>query len=190
MAEKNNSKKVWNSLYHTVDLPEGVSAEYVNGYLKVKGPKGEVERKLKFPRIVVTVEGNTVKIGTDKLTKREKKIINTYIAHVKNLIKGVTEGFTYKLVVLFAKFPVTVEMKGDTFTVKNLLGEKVPRTVKVPSDVKVEVKGKDITVSGIDIEKTGQVAASLEQLTKVTNMDRRVVQDGIFIVEKPHRKIA
>jgi len=111
----------------------------------------------------------------------------TYRAHAKNLIQGVSEGFTYTLGIFFAKFPVTVELKGTKFAVKNLLGEKVPRTTIIPSDVKVEIKGKEIVVSGNDIEKCGQVAATLEQLTKVKNMDRRVVQDGIFITSKPHK---
>jgi large subunit ribosomal protein L6 len=187
VGEKN---KVWESYYQEVEIPSGVSAVYENGFLNVKGQKGEVSKKLRFPKVEVKVETNKVVVGTDKLSKREKKIINTYIAHIKNLFKGVTEGFEYKLVVLFAKFPVTVELKGNQFLVKNLLGEKVPRQLIIPDDVKVEIKGgKEIVVSGIDKEKTGQVAASLEQLTKINNMDRRVVQDGIFIVEKPHRKL-
>ena len=105
------------------------------------------------------------------------------------MVKGVSEGFEYKLTVVYAKFPMTVEVKDNKFIVKNLLGEKVPRTVPLPSDVEVKVEGsKDITVTGIDKEKVGQVAASLEQSTRISHFDRRVIQDGIYIVEKPHRR--
>ncbi len=182
-------KKIWKTFEVEVPLEDGVTASMSEDILTIKGPKGEVSKWLKYPRVYVKVKENSVVVGTEKFSQSEKKIIHTFRAHIKNLIKGVTEGFEYKLVVVYAKFPISIELKDGVFSVKNLLGEKVPRTVKVPSDVKVEIKGnKDITVSGIDKERVGQVAASLEQSTRVLNMDRRVVQDGIFITEKPHRK--
>ena len=185
---KQVKKKVWNTLEVEVELTEGVSAQYNLDTLTVTGPKGEASKVLKYPRVQIKTEGNKVVIKTQRLSKREKKIIHTFRAHVKNLIKGVTEGFEYKLVVVYAKFPITVEAKDGIFSVKNLLGEKVPRTVPYPSDVNVEVKGSEITVTGIDKEAVGQVAASLEQSTRINHFDRRVIQDGIFIVEKPDRR--
>ena len=190
VSKQQKIQKEWKTLELEVSMPEAVSAQYLNNILTVKGPKGEISKKFKFPRVYVKIESNLIKIGTERFTQRQKKIIFTYIAHVNNLVKGVTEGFEYKLKVVYAKFPVTVEMKGNIFNVKNLLGEKVPRTAIIPEDVKVTINSSNITVVGIDKEKTGQVAASIEQCTRVLNMDRRVVQDGIFITEKPHRKYA
>ena len=182
------TKKEWKTYEVEVPLVDSVTASVNETVLNIKGPKGELSRDFKFPRVYVEVKDGNVVVGTKKYSQREKKIIHTYRAHIKNLIEGVTNGFEYKLVVVYAKFPITVELKGNTFSVKNLLGEKVPRTVTIPEGVKVEIKAnKDITVSGIDKEKVGQVAASLEQSTRVLNMDRRVVQDGIFIIHKPHR---
>jgi large subunit ribosomal protein L6 len=185
--QKEQKKKEWNSFYVEVPLEEA-NAEYDGRILTVNGPKGSISKRLKYPFVNVKVKDGKVVIGTECLTKREKKIIFTYQAHAKNMIKGVTESFEYKLAVVYAKFPVTVESKDGVFLVKNLLGEKVPRTVSIPEDVVVKVAGKDITVTGIDKEKTGQVAANIEQMCRVTNMDRRVVQDGIFITKKPHRE--
>lgn len=168
----------------------GVTASYSDGVLTVKGDKGEVSRQLKFPRVYLNIEGSTIKIGTNSLTKREKKIINTYRAHVENMIRGVTSGFEYKLRVVYAKFPITIEFKDNMFTLKNLLGEKVPRTVKVPQDVSLKIEGgKEVVINGIDIEKCGQVAASIEQMTRINHLDRRVIQDGIYIVEKPKKEL-
>lgn len=187
VSNKEKNQKEWRTMEIVVPLSEGVSAEYVGNNLVVKGPKGEISKRLRYPRVDINVEGNEVKISTNYYTKRAKKIIHTYRAHVRNLDKGVTEGFTYRLTVVFSKFPVTVEFNAGVFTVKNLLGEKQPRSVSVPDDVKVEIKGgKEIEVTGIDKERTGQVAALLEQTTRITHLDRRVIQDGIYIVEKPH----
>lgn len=179
--------KEWGSLDVAIPL-NGASAVFADNLLTVKGPKGEVSKKLKYPNVFVKVEGDNIVIGTQRLSKREKKIIFTYKAHANNMVKGVTEGFVYNLAIVFAKFPMTVELKNGIFIVKNLLGEKVPRTFGVPSDVKVEINGKDIVVSGIDKEKTGQVAANIEQLCRITHLDRRVIQDGIFITKKPHKE--
>ncbi len=181
--------KKWETLELEIPL-NGTTAVYENDILTIKGEKGEVSKKLRFPYVKISVEGTNVKVLTKHLSKREKKIMFTFQAHIKNMVKGASEGFEYKLKVVYAKFPMTVEAKGQDFTVKNLLGEKVPRTYKIPQDVKVEIKGQEIVVTGIDKEKVGQVAGSLEQLTKITHLDRRVIQDGIFITEKPHRRYA
>jgi large subunit ribosomal protein L6 len=187
VSKQQKAKKEWNSLYVEIPL-EGTAATFTDGILIINGEKGEVSKKLKYPNVIVKVEGDNVLIGTDKLSKREKKIIFTYKAHVTNMVKGVKDGFEYNLVIVFAKFPMTVTISDDTLTVKNLLGEKVPRSVKIPSDVKVTVNGKDIKVTGIDKERCGQVAASIEQLCRITHLDRRVIQDGIYITKKPHRE--
>ena len=183
-------KKVWKSLFVETELPQGVSGQYENFEVTIKGPKGEVKKRLKYPRVTIEFENNSVKIGTKRLSQREKKIILTYVAHIKNMIIGVTKGFTYELRAVYAKFPLTLEFKNNEFVIKNLLGEKVPRRVSIPQDVTVDVKGQEVVVSGIDKEKTGQVTASIEQLTRITHLDRRVIQDGIYITKKPTKEEA
>jgi len=186
--QKEQKKKEWTSFSVEVPLNE-TKAVYEANVLSVEGPKGAVSKRLKYPNVAIKVEGGNVVLSTERLTKREKKIIFTYRAHINNMVKGATEGFEYKLAVVYAKFPMTVEMKGDEFVVKNLLGEKVPRVIKVPvNDVEVNIAGKEIVVTGIDKEKTGQVAANIEQLCRITHLDRRVVQDGIYITKKPHKE--
>ncbi len=179
--------KQWESLYLEIPL-NGATAKYEDYILTVTGPKGETSKMLKYPYVSIKVEDDKIVVGTDAYSRRQNKIIKTFRAHIKNLIEGVTNGFEYKLKVVYAKFPITVELKGQTFAIKNLLGEKVPRTLEIPQDVKVNVSGADVSVSGINKERCGQVAASLEQLAKITHLDRRVVQDGLFITEKPHVK--
>lgn len=80
---------------------------------------------------------------------------------------------------------MNVALKGDELSIKNFLGEKVPRVMKIQPDVKVKIDGEKIVVEGIDIEKCGQCAANIEKTTRITNRDRRIFQDGIWITSKP-----
>jgi len=76
-------------------------------------------------------------------------------------------------------------VNGDTFTVNNYFGERVPRTAEILHNVNVSVQNKvEITVSGIDKELVGQTAANIERCTTVKNRDRRVFQDGIYLLNK------
>ena len=181
--------KEWRTLEYVVEIPQGTEVKYEFPNVIVKGQKGEITRKLRYPNVELMVEGSQVKIVTSRFTQKLKKIISTYRAHINNMITGVNEGFEYKLKVVYAKFPMTVEIKDSTLFVKNFLGEKVPRTVKIPvvDGLKVDVKGEDIIVSGIDKEVCGKIAALIEQSTRITHLDRRVIQDGIYITNKPHR---
>ncbi|MBW2996893.1 50S ribosomal protein L6 [Candidatus Woesearchaeota archaeon] len=168
-----------------VKIPEGVQVETVNTTVKVKGPKGDLERDFKFQKIDAKVEGNKIMLTVKGATKKEKTQVGTMKAHVKNMVKGVTGGHVYKLKICSGHFPMNVTVSGDTFNVKNFLGEKVPRTIKIKEGATVKVEGTEVSVESIDIEKAGQVAADIEQLTRIKNKDIRIFQDGIYIVEKP-----
>jgi len=172
-----------------INIPEGIEISKEGHLIKVKGPKGEVSKKLAGPRIEIITERNLVKIISKKASKREKKLIYTFKAHINNMIKGVTEPFVYKLKICPGHFPMNVSIDKDIFTVKNFFGEKTPRKLKIKPDVKVKIDGKDVYVEGIDKELTAQTAASIEMLTKIKNRDRRIFQDGIYIVSKAGKEI-
>ena len=100
------------------------------------------------------------------------------------MLDGLSEGFKYKLKICSGHFPMSVNVEGSKLKIKNFLGEKIPREATLLKGVKVEVKGNEISLEGSDIEKLGQTASNIEQSTRITNRDRRVFQDGIYIVEK------
>jgi len=168
-----------------VQIPEGVEVRFEKPKLIVSGPNGEVSRLIRSPMITVSVEKGNVKLKASVLTKREKKLLGTFVAHINNMIKGVTEGFVYKLKVCSGHFPMNVQVKGEEFTVNNFIGEKFPRRLRIKHQgVKVEVDGDIITVSGIDKEQVAQTAGDIEGLLKRANYDKRIFQDGIYIIEK------
>lgn len=172
-----------------VEIPEGVTVEITNSTVKVKGPKGELEREFSYPGVKIFIEDGKVVIYKDFPRRKDIAIARTFKAHIANMIRGVTEGFTYKLKIVYSHFPMTVKVKGDKVYIENFLGEKAPRIAQILPGVTVKVQGQELIVEGIDKEKVGQTAANIEQATRITGRDRRVFQDGIYIIEKAGKPI-
>jgi len=82
-----------------------------------------------------------------------------------------------------------VSIDKGVFTIRNFLGEKVPRTLKLKENVDVKVDGEMICVKSSDKELAGQTAACIELLTRRPGYDYRVFQDGCFIVNKAGREM-
>jgi len=184
MAKKEQQK----SIEKEIQIPEGIQIEIAEGIVKVKGEKGEDTRKIVTKRIVAEAKEGKVTIKPNpkvkKPSKTEKKLINTLQAHINNMIKGVTEGYEYKLKICSSHFPMSVNLKGDTVEVTNFIGEKTPRTTKIKQGSEVKIDGDLITVTSINKETAGQTAAEIEKLTKRARFDRRIFMDGIYIIEK------
>ena len=127
---------------------------------------------------------NKIIIGYEKATKKEKKIINTSSAHIRNMIKGVQKKFEYELKICSSHFPMNVEKKGKKIIIKNFLGEKTPRESIILPNVEVQIEKEIITIESVNKEAAGQTAANLEQATKIKGRDIRIFQDGIYITNK------
>lgn len=168
-----------------VEVPQGVTVTIDHGNVAVKGLKGEVTRRMVTQGVKLAAEGQKVMLTSKKATKREKKMLYTFRAHLNNMIKGVQQPWVYKLKICSGHFPMTATITGNKFALKNFLGEKVARECTFPQGVDVNVAGQDITVSGVDREKAGQAAGLLELLTFKPNKDQRTFQDGIYITLKP-----
>ncbi len=170
-----------------VKIPENVKVEVDKGVVRVNGSKGENERKLAQRGVEIRVEDDNVVINCKRPSKREKTMIGTFKAHIKNMMKGASEGYSYKLKVCSTHFPMTAAIEGKEVVIRNFLGEKIPRKCKIPEGVSVKIEGSMITVESTDIEKAGKAASLIEQSTRITRRDRRVFQDGCYITEKPGR---
>ena len=174
----------------TEELPSGVTATLTSGVMTVKGPKGEVNRIMKDPLVTFKVADNKVTFSCKQGSKRQKRVINSFAAHLRNMIAGVQQPYQYRLKICSGHFPMNVSISGERFIVKNFLGEKSPRTIKLKKGVSVKVDGDQILVESPDKELAGQMASDIELLTSKSNRDLRVFQDGIYMIEKAGQKVS
>ncbi len=173
-----------------LEAPQGVTVTVDHGNVLVKGPKGELARRMYAPGVSIAAEGQNVVFKAKKATKREKKMLYTFFAHLRNMVRGVQQPWVYKLKLCAGHFPMTVTIASGKFALKNFLGEKIPRECAIPQGVEVKIAGQEITVTSADRELAGQTAGLLELLTFKPKKDQRVFQDGIYITEKPGKEIA
>ena len=171
---------------HSVTIPEGVTASLSeDGVVSIQGPKGSLTRQFTNSNLDLFQEGGALIVRTDLPRRKIKALAGTWNAHLNNMVKGVTDGFTYNLKAVYSHFPMTLSVKGNIFVVNNYFGEKVPRNADILEGVDVKVNNKvEVVVSGINKENVGQTAANIERCVTVKNRDRRVFQDGIYLVGK------
>ena len=172
-----------------VELPSGVAASIKDGMLTVKAGKNEVAHPVELRKVDIAVQGNKVVVTGLRSTQKDKRMVNTMEAHIKNLIKGVQEPYLYTLKICSGHFPITVAVQGDKLTVKNFFGEKVPRTLLIKKGASVKVEGEIIRVESPSKETAGQVSADIEQLVRRPGYDTRIFQDGIYITSKHGKEI-
>jgi large subunit ribosomal protein L6 len=172
------------SIFKLVEIPAGVEVTIDGAKVTAKNDGKKNEREFDLMNLTLEKKGNEIIVGNKKSSKNEKKMTNTIASHIKNMIKGVQEQYEYKLKVCFIHFPMTVEVKGHEAIIKNFLGERSPRKVKIPAGAEVKVDKEIITVTSSDKEIAGQAAANFEMATRIPNRDRRIFQDGIFITNK------
>jgi len=167
-----------------VKIPDSVQVKLQGEQVVVSGKGVTLQRTLAHPRVSLVVEGGEVRIRCEYPKRRDGALVGTFAAHLRNMIVGVTQGFTYEMKIVYSHFPVKATVKGPEFLIENFLGEKFPRKAKILGATKVEVKGDQVVLTGPDIEAVSQTAANIEQATRIKGFDPRVFQDGIYITKK------
>ena len=128
----------------TVEIPDGVTLKLNKTMLEVQGPLGKTYKS--FRKIPVKIEIGDGKVSLNALDTRKKDyaILHTVRSLIRNLCEGVTEGYTVKMKVVYAHFPITVKTKDDLVLIDNFQGERAPRTAKIVGSAKVTPKGEDV----------------------------------------------
>ena len=167
-----------------IKIPEGLTATKENDIITIKGEKGELSRTFSHPRIKINIKEDTIEVSGKNVIRKEKALIGTFVAHIKNMVKGLDKGFEYKMKTVFSHFPIKTSVEGNEFIIQNFLGERSARRAEILEGVNIEIKGEDITVQGIDKEKVGQTVANIERATAVKRRDTRVFQDGVYRISR------
>lgn len=160
-----------------VILPAGVTAEFAGSLLTVKGPKGTLTQEV-HPKAIVTItateNGNELNISVAKQEdKREKALWGLFRSLAQNMVEGVTNGYTKKLDIVGVGFKA--EVRGATLVLN--LGFSHPIDFEIPAGIEAKVE-KDpakvtilqyqttLSLTGIDKQLVGQVAANIRELKK------------------------
>ncbi|NCU30469.1 50S ribosomal protein L6 [Candidatus Saccharibacteria bacterium] len=144
-----------------IEIPSGVTITVDSGDVTVKGPKGELKQFI-TPAVDVKVEDGVLTV----LPKDESKIARSQHglmrSLINNMVVGVTKGFEKKLEVNGVGFRVNDGGQGLEMS----LGFSHPVKYQAPADINLTVNKMEITVSGIDKQRVGQIAAEIRALKK------------------------
>jgi len=168
-----------------VEAPASVKITKEGNTLSVKGKLGMIKKDFTKLPATITVDGNKIIIKPYGKRKRDLAVTHTARSIIESMIKGVEKGYTYKLKIIFAHFPISVKIKGKDVNVENFFGERASRVSRIVGDAtKVNVVGEDVVVQGPSLEDVSQTAANIELSTKIKNKDQRVFLDGLYIYSR------
>ena len=144
-----------------IEIPSGVTITVDNSDVIVKGPKGELKTAL-LPRVKVGIEQDTLSVTRENDEKQSKAQHGLMRALINNMVNGVTKGFEKKLEVNGVGFRVN----GGGQSLEMSLGFSHPVKYQAPEGINITVDKMNITISGIDKQQVGQVAAEIRSLKK------------------------
>ena len=167
-----------------VVIPEGVNVTQKKHMLTFEGPLGKTFKSFRGIPVKLEIVDNKIILKAIGFRKRDYAILHTARSIIRNICEGLIEGYTIKMKVVFAHFPITVKVEGKKILIENFQGERAPRSTIIVGNTKVIPKGEDVILTGEVWTDITQTAANIELKTKVKNKDHRVFLDGIYIYEK------
>jgi large subunit ribosomal protein L9e len=176
-----------------VVVPEGLSLEVKARQVRVKGPRGQLTRDFKHTRLdfAIVEEDGVKKLRVEcHLGKRKSlAVMRTVTSHIQNLFTGVSKGFEYKLRLVYAHFPININIanEGALVEIRNFLGEKRVRSVNMYPGVKCERSSAvkdELLITGNDVDMVSHSAALISGQCHVRKKDIRKFLDGIYIAER------
>lgn len=140
----------------SIVIPAGVDVKKDHGTITVKGPLGEL-RRVFADTIEITVANGEITTKPVVDTQETKALWGTYAAHLRNMIRGVTEGFQKKLIIEGVGYKA--ELSGANMVLSLGFSHKINKAV--PQGVKAVVEKGVVTLTGTDKEVVGQFAADI-----------------------------
>merc|ERR1711981_287775 len=174
----------------SVTVPDDVDVTVKSRVVTVKGERGTLVKSFKHLAVDISMpDKETLKVEKWFGKKKELAAVRTVCSHILNLCKGVTKGYKYKMRAVYAHFPINCAISegGSLVEVRNFLGEKYTRRVRMHDGVKCENSKEqkdELILTGNSVEAVSQSAALIQQSTTVKNKDIRKFLDGVYVSEK------
>jgi large subunit ribosomal protein L6 len=170
-----------------IPLPKGVELTVRQGHVSVRGPKGALEVDIS-PRLEVVVEGAEVVVQRPSDVRNDRAQHGLARSLIANAVTGVTQGFSKNLEIQGVGYRCA--MKGGTLELS--LGFSHPVVVEPPAGITIVApEPTKITVSGIDKQLVGQVAANIRALRSPDSYHGKGVRyQGEFVKLKPGKAAA
>lgn len=144
-----------------IPLPKDVICGLTGDLLNVKGPKGELQRRI-HPKVNIQIESDQVVVSVKDENKSSKALHGLFRALIANMVTGVTEGFERGLEIVGVGY--RAELSGRTATFQ--LGYSHPILFELPEGIDAKVEKDKVTLSGIDKELLGRTAAKIRAFRK------------------------
>ncbi len=168
-----------------ITVPAGVTADIAGGQISVKGPKGTLTMPMADDISYEVVDG-TIKVTPANDSKRARAFWGMQRTLVANLITGVTEGFSKKLLINGVGYRAAAQGK----VLKLQLGYSHDVNFEIPEGIEIKTPDQTtVEISGIDKQKVGQVAAEIRRWRKPEPYKGKGIKyDGEFIFRKEGKK--
>jgi len=145
-----------------IEIPEKTEVTLLDSIITVKGPLGELSKKVRTDMVDVKIEDSVITLTPKNEGLEAKAMWGTFGSHIKNMIAGVNQEYVIKLILEGVGFKS--EVQGTTLVMN--LGFSHQVKLEVPAGVKCVVEKGDITISGINKEEVGQFAAVVRSKKK------------------------
>ncbi|MEJ5241313.1 MAG: 50S ribosomal protein L6 [Anaerolineales bacterium] len=142
-----------------VIIPNGVEVNVQGSFVRVKGPKGELQRTFS-PRVNIALEDGRLVVTRHTDAPEDKALHGTTRAVLANMVQGVSAGFEKKLQIEGVGY--RAELEGKTLVL--YVGYSHPVRIEPPAGITFAVEKNEISVRGIDKELVGQVAADIRSV--------------------------
>jgi len=144
-----------------IPITNNVNIDLKGDLLTVKGPKGELQRKI-HPKVNVHTDSEQITVSVNDETKESKSLHGLFRALIANMVTGVTEGFEKVLEIVGVGY--RAELSGKTATFH--LGYSHPIVFEFPEGIDAQIERTRITLRGIDKELLGRIAAKIRGFRK------------------------
>jgi large subunit ribosomal protein L9e len=173
-------------------IPAGVKIVTSKRVVTVTGPRGSLTRAFKhlLVDIKVSEDGQFFTVETWFPNRKMACCVKTVVSLIGNMIAGVTNGFRYKMRLVYAHFPINLiidENRSDHIEIKNFIGQRQVRRLKLHPGVTISKSSgvkDEFILEGNDVTLVSQSAALIQQSCQARHKDVRKFLDGVYVSER------